>query len=229
MKTNIIYNENCFDGLKRIPSNSVQLVLTDIPYNEVNRDSNGLRNLDKKEADVLDIDVCELTRLLCDKTSGSIYMFCGINQVSDIRRTMDEQGLSTRLLIWEKTNPSPMNGEKLWLSGIECCVYGKKSGATFNARCKNAVLKFPTQQGSIHPTMKPVKLFEHLIRISSNIDDVVLDPFMGSGTTAVACLQNCRKFIGFELCKDYYDASIERVNKITNNGKRLTHDKSRLF
>ena len=203
---------DCLEGMKQIPDGSVDLVLTDIPYGVVNRDDNGLRTLTKDAADIETFDVCELTKTLCAKTKGSIYMFCGTEQVSDIRRKMVEQGLSTRLMIWEKTNPSPMNGEYMWLSGVECCVYGKKSGGTFNLRCKNSVLRYPCGEHDIHPTQKPVDMFRYLIQASSNESDLMLDPFMGSGTTAVACIKEKRHFIGYELNKEYYDKACKRID-----------------
>lgn len=209
-----IYNMDCLEGMKLIPDGSVDLVLTDIPYGEVNRDSNGLRNLDKAAADVETFSITELTRMLCAKSKGSVYMFCGINQVSDIRKTMTEQGLSTRLVIWEKTNQSPMNGEFMWLSGVECCVYGKKSGGTFNLRCKNSVLRYPCGEHDIHPTQKPVDMFRYLVQASSDEGQTVLDPFMGSGTTAVACIKEKRHFIGFELNEEYYRRSLQRVDAV---------------
>lgn len=211
IELNTIYNMDCLEGMKAIPDGSVELVCTDIPYGEVNRSDNGLRKLDKAEADIAVFNVTELTNILCDKTSGSIYMFCGINQVSAIREAMTAKGLSTRLCIWEKTNPSPMNGQTIWLSGIECCVYGKKKGATFNEHCKNSVFRFPCGRSKIHPTEKPLKLIEKLILASSNEGDVVLDAFMGSCTTAVACLHNNRNYIGFELNEEYYRKSLDRI------------------
>ena len=68
-----------------------------------------------------------------------------------------------------------------------------------------------------HPTQKPVKLIERLILASSNENDIVLDPFMGSGSTALACIKTNRKYIGFELSKDYYDLSISRINKFVKD------------
>lgn len=206
-----IYNEDCLKGLKRIPDGGVDLVLTDIPYNEVNRKDNGLRNLDKGHADVGDFQLERLTETLAKKTRGSIYMFCGINQVSTIRSTLTNCGLSTRLIIWEKTNPSPMNGDKIWLSGIECCVFGKWRGATFNEFCKNTVFRHPCMVNTIHPTQKPIKLFQTFVLASTNEGDIVLDPFIGSGTTAIACIKERRHYIGFELNKEYYDKACERI------------------
>ena len=109
IELNKIYNENCLEGMKRIPDGSVDCVVTDIPYNECNRADNGLRNLDKSNADIGVFNVDMLTQNLCDKTKGSIYIFCGFNQVSTIRQAMLKKGLSTRIVVWEKTNPSHQN------------------------------------------------------------------------------------------------------------------------
>lgn len=217
MEIDTIYNMDCLEGMKMIPDGSVDCVLTDIPYNEVNRTDNGLRNLDKEDADIGAFDINHLTETLIAKTKDSIYMFCGINQVSPIRETMSAKGLSTRLLIWEKTNPSPMNGDVIWLSGIECCVFGKKSGATFNEHCKNVVFRYPSGDSKIHPTQKPLDLFRRLILASTNEGDILLDAFMGSGTTAIAAIREKRHFIGFELNAEYYEKAMKRIqNELAN-------------
>ncbi len=211
LKKNRIYNQDCIESLKQIKSNSVQLVLTDIPYNVVSRTSNGLRVLDKESADIMNFDLSLFLSEIVRICNGSIYVFCGTEQVSDIRDFLVKAGLSTRLIIWEKSNPSPMNGEYIWLSGVETCIYGKFSGATFNEHCKNSVLKFPAGRSKIHPTEKPLKLFKYLVEVSSNEGDLVLDPCIGSGTTAIACLETKRNFIGFELNEDYYQKCIDRI------------------
>lgn len=180
---------DCMSYLKNVPNKSMTCTITDIPYGEVNRKSNGLRNLDKKDADTVTFSLEDFVKQICRVTSGSIYIFCGIEQVSEIRSLLVKAGASTRLCIWEKTNPSPMNGKTIWLSGIECCVYGKFKGATFNEHCKNTVFRFPTVRGKIHPTQKPVALLQYLIEASTNEGDVIFDPCMGSGTTGVAALK----------------------------------------
>lgn len=213
IELNKIYNEDCLEGMKRIPDGSVDCIVTDIPYNECNRADNGLRNLDKDKADIGMFDVAVLTENLCDKTKGSIYMFCGFNQVSTIRQTMSQKGLSTRIVVWEKTNPSPMNGSVIWLSGVELCVYGKKKNGTFNLHCMNTVFRYPCGGNKIHPTQKPVELMSQLIVASTKEGDTVLDPFMGSGTTAIAAIREKRNFIGFELNKEYYDKACKRIKQ----------------
>ena len=212
--SNIILKQgDCLELMKELDDESVSLILTDIPYGEVNRDSNGLRNLNKKDADTFNMNINQICSEFIRITSGSIYIFCGTEQVSEIRKNLVKEGLSTRLMIWEKTNPSPMNGETIWLSGIECCVYGKKKGGTFNGFCNNTVLRYSTQHSKLHPTQKPIKLFEELIKKSSNESDTILDPFMGSGTTGVSCVQLNRNFIGYEISPDYFKIAEKRIGE----------------
>ena len=214
-----LHNGDCLELMKNIPDKSIDLVLTDIPYGEVNRKSNGLRNLDKSNADIVTFNLETLVKLLCDKCKGSIYIFCGTKQVSEIIKQMVKNGLSTRLCIWEKTNPSPMNGQHIWLSGIECCVFGKFKNATFNEHCKNTVFRFPNGKSKIHPTQKPLQLMEYLIKASSNENDLILDPFMGSGSTGVACLNTNRNFIGIELNEEYFNIAKNRIEEVQNDVK----------
>lgn len=206
-----LVNADCIEAMSKLSDKSIDLTVTDIPYGEVNRKSSGLRNLDKGKADIVTFNLSELVDEICRLTKGSIYIFCGTEQVSEIRKRMVENKMSTRLCIWEKTNPSPMNGDKIWLSGIECCVFGRFPKATFNEHCKNTVFRYPCGRNKIHPTQKPEELIEKLVLASSNAGDLVLDPFSGSGTTAVVCKKNNRNFIGFELNKEYYDKAVDRI------------------
>ena len=107
------------------------------------------------------------------------------------------------------------------MSGIELCVYGKKKNSVFNGHCKNTVLRFPvcSDKGRFHPTQKPIELMEHLLIVSSNKGDYVLDLFMGSGTTGVACMRNGRKFIGIELNEKYFDLACRRIEAETKQLK----------
>ena len=206
-----LYNNNCMKILPTLDNKSVDLVVTDIPYDEVNRKHGSLRKLDKGKADIITFDLDMFVSELARVTKGSIYIFCGIEQVSNIRKILAQNKMSTRLCIWEKTNPSPMNGDKIWLSGIECCVFGRFSNATFNEHCKNTVFRYPCGRNKLHPTQKPLELIEKLVLASSNEGDTVLDPCMGSGTTGVACKKNNRKFIGIEMDREFYNIASHRI------------------
>ena len=214
-----IYNGDCLEVMKKLPDKSIDLLLTDIPYGEVSRKSNGLRNLDKKDADIFNIDMQIMLNEFNRITKGSIYIFCGYEQLSEIWAYFKKYNATIRLLIWEKTNPSPMNGQHIYLSGIEPCVWIRFPNATFNAHCKNTVFRYPSGKGKQHPTQKNINLFKEFIEISSNKGDLVLDPFLGSGTTAVACKRLGRKCIGIELSQEYCDLAVVRLGQEVLNFK----------
>ena len=210
-----LYNDDCMNILPSLADGSITLTLTDIPYDEVNRKSGGLRNLDKSHADIITFPLDKFIDEIVRVTSGSIYIFCGSVQVSHIRNRLIEHGLSVRHCIWEKSNPSPMNGQHMWLSSIENCVYAKKKGAYFDIRerCKSAVWKCPTEKYKGHPTPKPIELMERLIQASSQSGDTVFDPCMGSGAVGIAAKRTRRNFIGVELDKNYYSITQDRIDK----------------
>lgn len=203
---------DCLELMRGIPDGSVDMICTDIPYGVVNRSSQGLRNFDKSNADVETFSLQDFVTESIRVCSGSFYVFCSTEQVSELRRLFDDHGCMTRLGIWEKTNPSPMNGQYSWLSGVETCVFARKKGATFNEHCKNTVWRFPITRSKIHPTQKPVALFEYIIGASTNPGDTVLDNCAGSGTTAIAALNTGRGYICIEKDPEYYRLATERIS-----------------
>ena len=206
---------DCMELMNNIPNESIDLVLTDIPYNVVNREDNGLRKLDKENADVLTFDLISFLEQLYDKAKSTIIIFCGKEQVSIIHsffNNKQKKGKGTvRQLIWEKSNPSPMNGQHIYLSGVENAIWFKKRGGTFNAHCKNTVFKYPIGRSKLHPTEKNHLLLQELILDNSNENDLILDPCMGSGSTGVVALQNNRNFLGIELNQNYFEIAKNRL------------------
>lgn len=206
---------NCLELMKDIPDNSVDMILTDIPYGEVNRNSNGLRNLDKSKADIVTFQLIDFLEQAYRVTKSTIVIFCGKEQLSEIHRYFSQKQKSKRgtirQLIWKKTNPSPMNGKYIYLSGIENIIWFKKRGGTFHANCKNVVFEYPCGRNKLHPTEKPIKLLTELILDNTNENDTVLDNCMGSGSTGVACINTNRNFIGMEIEKKYFEISVKRI------------------
>lgn len=201
---------DCITRMKEI--DSVDFTLTDIPYGEVNRTSNGLRNLDKGNADIVTFPLKDFLDAVYKVTKNSICIFCGREQFSDIYIYFVNKQGTVRPIVWEKTNPSPMNGQYVYLSGVEFAVWFRKKGATvFNAHCKNTVFRYPNGANKVHPTQKNLALFEELIRDNTNENDVVFDPCMGSGTTGVASKKLNRSFIGIELDKNYFKIAKDRI------------------
>lgn len=202
-------------NLQDLENDIINLTLTDIPYGEVNRNSNGLRTLDKEEADVMTFDLDEFLKELYRVTKGIIIIFCGKEQVSPIHKFFSEKqakGKGTvRQLIWEKSNPSPMNGQHIYLSGIENAIWFKKRGGTFNAHCKNTVFRFSCGRSKLHPTEKNHDLLKQLIIENSNEGDLLLEPCCGSGSHCLVAKQNNRNYIGIELKEDYYNIAVDRI------------------
>jgi len=210
------YNEDCITLMKKMGDNSVTMTLTDIPYDVVNNYECGIREYNKGIADVLTFDLQSFIDETIRVTKGSIYVFCSTEQVSQLRGEYAKNGLSTRLCIWEKNNPAPIHGDKFWLSSLECCVFARKSKATFNEHCKSAVWRESIEiKIKHHPTPKPVKLLARLIKASSNPDDVVFDPCMGSGSTAMAAKGTRRKFKGCDLDPTYATIAESWVTKMS--------------
>ena len=200
-----------------VNDSSFNLTLTDIPYGEVNRDSNGLRNLDKNMADVMTFSLDDFLNEVYRITSGTIIIFCGKEQVSQIHKFFSEKQAkklgTVRQLIWEKSNPSPMNGQYIYLSGIENAVWFKKKGGTFNAKCKNTVFKYPCGRSKLHPTEKNHDLLKELILDNSNENDLVFDPCCGSGSHCLAAKELHRNFVGVELDNTYYEIAKNRLKQ----------------
>ena len=211
---NKIYNEDCLTFMKQVSDKYFNVVLTDIPYNEVNRESNGLRELDKSKADVGCFDIKELTREIARVCSDSLIMFCGMKQLSYITEELQNNGLSTRTIIWEKTNPSPMNAQYLFVSGVEVAVYGRKPHGYYDGEYSNTVFRDNVGDSKIHPTQKPLPLWGRLLRKITKQGHTVFDPFMGSGTTAVACASLGLQWCGCELEPDYVAIANKRLEKV---------------
>lgn len=212
-KAGMMFNTDCLDIMAKMNDGVVDFTLTDIPYDAVNRDSNGLRNLNKGNADIITFNLDEFLKQTLRVTSNSICIFCGKEQFSQIYKFFADIGKGTvRPIIWEKTNPSPMNGQYIYLSGVEMGVWYKKQGAkTFNAHCKNTVFHYPNGRSKLHPTEKNHTLLEDLIKDNTNEGQIVFDPCCGSGSHCFVAKNLGRKYIGVELDRNYFDVAVKRM------------------
>ena len=216
---NELLNIDCIEYMKSMPNNSVDMILTDIPYAEVSRADNGLRNLDRGAADIETFDLEEFLKQCLRIAKSNITIFCGQRQFSIIfnyfGQEQEKKKGTVRQLIYEKTNPMPSNGQYVYLSGIENAVWFRKSKGTFNAHCKNTVFRYPIWSGKnrIHPTEKHHDLLKELILDNSNEGDIIFDPCAGSGSTLLVAKQNGRQYLGCELNKEYFDAALKRLEE----------------
>lgn len=210
---------DCMIHMKSLGDKSIDMICTDIPYDGVNKNSHGLRVIDKGKADAITFDLNTFLKECIRVCRGVVCIFCGHGQFSQIFTFFDRLGGGcTRPIVWEKTNPSPMNGEYVYLSGAELCVWYKPRGwNAFSAFCKSNVFEYPCGTSKLHPTEKNYKLIEELILDNTNEGDTVLDMCMGSGTTGEACAYNNRNFIGFELDKEYFHIAEKRIRQVELN------------
>lgn len=227
MEENKIYNCNCIDFMKTLKNNSIPLILTDIPYEEVSRDMHGICNMNlqlgaaDKSTFTLDEFLPEVWRI----TQSIGIIFCGREQFSKIYSYFTSDSLknkcTVRPIVWEKTNPVPANGQYVYLSGVEFAVWFKKKGTKgFKAHCKNTVFRYPIPSGKfkIHQTQKHKELFKELILDNSSEGDIVYDPCGGSFVTAWAAIETNRKFLINELDKDIYNKGLKFIEKEYNYG-----------
>ncbi len=167
--------------------------------------------------DILEEFVKEYFRVL--KNGGTLIIFFDLWKISYLKDIMESVGFKQiRFIEWIKTNPQPLNSKVNYLTNCrEIALIGiKKTKPTFNSSYDNGIYHFPLQGGKnrCHPTQKSLKLFEELITKHSNQNDVVLDTFLGSGTTALACIKTNRQFIGCEVSEEYFKKSIEIIGKM---------------
>lgn len=158
--------------------------------------------------DTLDRFVGEYYKKL--KNGGTMIMFFDIWKITTLKDIMEKHKFKQiRFIEWVKTNPQPLNSSVNYLTNCrEIALLGiKKSKPTFNSSYDNALYMYPLQGGKnrFHPTQKNLALFEELITKHSNENDVVMDTFLGGGTTAFACKNTNRRFKGCELSVEYFD------------------------
>jgi DNA modification methylase len=244
-----LFNGNCIDVMKELPSNSVDLILTDLPYGILNKRTEWDKRIPYDE-------MWEQTNRISKDISAFI--------------TTSKQPFTSELIIsnlnsfrycwiWEKSKSTGyLNSKKMPMVAHEEVVVFYKKMPIYNPQMtkgepydkgtavrdtthyteqKKAIhvknkdgtryprsviyLKTAEDEGKLHPTQKPVKLLEYFINTYSNKNDVVLDIAMGSGTTGVACKNTNRNFIGIEISKEYFKLSQERIKNGMNRHDRL--------
>jgi site-specific DNA-methyltransferase (adenine-specific)/modification methylase len=226
LEINRIYNEDCLEGMKKIDDGSVDMILCDPPYNisqKNNFNTMGRTGVDFGEWDKgFDLTTWLTLAITKLKSGGNIVIFNDWKNMSYIKDCLEDNNcLIKEMLIWHKTNPMPRNRDRLYVTSCEFAIWATKGKHwTFNRQretYENTMFTYPIVSNSkrYHPTQKPIELMQDLLEIHSNQGDIILDPFIGSGTTAEAAINTNRNFIGFELDKNYFDIANERINATT--------------
>ena len=218
-----IYNCDCRTGLQNIPDKSVDLVVMDPPYDleKAGGGAFGYANrtyhseLDPLSAGITN-DTLDLIMSKCKKINA--YVWCNKRQLRQYFDYFDDRGCLIDLLTWHKSNPVPACGNK-YLSDTEYIVFAREKGVklygSYETKHKYYITSLNTADKELygHPTVKPLEIIKNLISNSSVEGDVVLDPYMGSGTTAVAARLLGRHYIGYEIDPKHYDTCLKRLDK----------------
>jgi site-specific DNA-methyltransferase (adenine-specific)/modification methylase len=223
------------EHIKQIPDASIDLILIDPPYNlspystgniklrwrkEINND---LAEWDRQTFNPADwID--EFIRIL--KPTGNIFAFTSYNLMGNWHSTFDHKFDTFQFMVWHKTNPVPKIYKAGFLNSCELIVCIWNKGHTWNFISQKEMHNFietPICMGRerlkepVHPTQKPVRVLKHIIKIASNPGDLVLDPFMGVGSTGIAALEMDRRFLGIEIDEKYFNAAEKRLKAVVPN------------
>lgn len=240
---------DCINIMSKLPEKSINLILTDPPYNAseggIDLPNNKTGGAYYKVNEAWDkfgnySNYMAFTRswlAAADKVmspGGSIMVCCSFHNIAEVITVLKELNYKfINLITWRKTNPMPNITKRMLTHSTEFIIwFSKGKGWTFNynemkkynrGKQLQDVWEFPTCQGlervtgkngrAAHPTQKPLLLFKRLIEMASKENDIILDPFVGSGTTSVACEDLARKWIGIDNNAEYIKIADERIKK----------------
>lgn len=220
-----LYNGDCTKVLKQYPDSSFDLVVTDPPYKTITGgDNNGANSV--RPAGMLSGNrklfsyqnaikfsewLPEVYRVL--KEGTHCYIFTNSLNMKDLLIESENVGFKLHnILVWEKNNCTP---SQFYMKNCEYVLFLRKGKARWinNIGSSKTVHHFDNVRHKEHPTEKPVDLLKFYIANSSHEGDIVLDPFMGCGSTGIACDELNRRFVGIEIDKEYYDKACKKLYK----------------
>lgn len=222
-------------GLSRIPDGSVDLVIMDPPYKLMNHGGGSFGPSNRQYHHELEpmsdgIDDALLDTIVSKLKAVNMYVWCNKAQILQYLEYFDRRGCNTDLLAWHKTNPTPTCNNK-FLSDTEYIVYVRDPGVrlygTYETKRKWYVSPYNKADKDMwhHPTIKPLDITMNMVVNSTGGGDaLVLDPFMGSGTTAIACIRTGRRYVGFEVDGTYWETSQRRIAQETAETALRTTD-----
>lgn len=214
---NLLHGD-CLELMKTIPDNSIDMVLTDPPYGMAFQSNYRKEKYSKIKNDSsvewLDEFSSEAYRVAADNTAH--YVFCSYHHIDKFKFSLEKYFKIKNILVWEKNNTSMGDLKGDFAPKIEFIIFLQKGRKLINGKRDPNIFKFKRTGNKYHPTEKPVDLLEYLLSKFSSENDSVLDPFMGSGSTGVACKNLSRKFIGIEMDSNYFAIAKDRIDSIMN-------------
>ena len=213
-----IYNCDCLDLMKSMEDDSVDAVVTDPPYDEKTHEGAICGN----EEDVVGVsefgplqDVGKVVSESVRISLGWCLFFCALEQLGEYQAEAKklDGDVFVRSGYWDKIMHTPQfTGDRPAQPGEAIAILHRPGKKRWNGGGRPALWRYMRMSGNkVHPTQKPLELIKALIIDFTESDDLVFDPFMGSGTTGVAALQMGRSFIGCEIDKDYFGIAEKRL------------------
>ena len=227
LELDVIYNEDCLEGMQKLPDSSIDLIVTDPPYlisyktnyrkNKAHDFCSEILNDDNEKLIVDYMNEC--FRIM--KPNTAMYMFCSSKTMDFFKQCAEDSGFKVKnIIIWVKNN---------WTAGDLTAQFGQqyepilllnKGRCAFNGERLTDVWSFPRVAGKkqVHQNQKPIELIEQCIVKHSIEGAVIFDGFLGSGTTAIAAVNTKRHYIGFELDPKYFDIACQRLDEVEARG-----------
>lgn len=224
---NLLHGD-CIKLIEKLEDNSVNAIITDPPYNIAKKNNfttMGRAGIDFGDWDKEFDEIAWIEKAIPKiKKGGNIVVFCDMRQFTPIIEKMESLGCEFKDVIrMVKSNPMPRNRDRRFIFDTEFALYFIKKGAKWTFNRLDEKYERPLIETTVtpksqkvdkgHPTQKPLYAMEWLLERLTNEGDTILDPFMGSGTTGVACLNTNRNYIGFELDEEYYNKSLDRIEE----------------
>lgn len=213
---------DCLEEMMKLADDGVKvdMILTDPPYlmnYKTGRRKDKTHDFCKPIANDTNFELIkDIMPLLFEllNQGGAIYMFCNANHIDYFKQQIEQHFTLKNILIWVKNNWGAGDLKGAYAKQTEFILYAVKGRHILNGARDTDTLYYNRVVGNmqLHQNQKPVDLCKYLINKSSNENDTVLDCFMGSGSTGVACLQTNRNFIGIELDEKYYNIAKERCS-----------------
>jgi DNA modification methylase len=256
MEINKIYLGNAYELIKQVPDKSIDLIVTDPPYDFGSGSGAGAFGTKKRSHE--EVKVASLIKMRSDTTKCeenlvqgidpsilnefvrvmkkiNCYIWCNKEQIYDYMTFfVKERKCNFDLITWHKTNPIPTCNNN-YLHDTEYCLFFREEGVQLSGNMQTLKKWYSTVCNKAdkelygHPTIKPIGIISNLIINSSDEGSLVLDPFIGSGTTAVACKLLGRNYLGFEINQAYYAIAVDRLNGVSQIDRRNGYTQGRLF
>ena len=212
-----LYNGDCLEIMDKLIEEGVKVdcIITDPPYG-MNFKSNHRKEKYKNIKNDNNLDFIEDYFKKCYdvlKEDTHIYCFCSWHNIDKFKIEFEKYFKLKNIIVWEKNNTSMGDLKGSYAPKHEFILYGHKGRRLRNGFRYADIIKANRTNNKLHPTQKPVDLLEIFINQSTNKNEIILDGFMGSGSTGVACINTNRKFIGIELDNNYFNIAKQRIEE----------------